>query len=77
VRQALANLKTVAAAAGSSLSRAVRIGAFLNPDADLAAYNRAFAEVMGEPPWPARTTVRSQFSGFDVEIDAIVAVDEG
>jgi 2-iminobutanoate/2-iminopropanoate deaminase len=77
VRQALANLENVAVAAGSSLSRAVRVGAFLNPDADLDAYNRAYAQMMGEPPWPARTTVRSQFSGFDVEIDAIVAVDEG
>jgi enamine deaminase RidA (YjgF/YER057c/UK114 family) len=44
------------------------------PRADLDAYNSAYAEVRGDPPWPARTTVRSEFSGFDVEIDAVVAL---
>jgi hypothetical protein len=29
---------------------------------------------MGDPPWPARTTVRSEFTGFEVETDAIVVV---
>jgi 2-iminobutanoate/2-iminopropanoate deaminase len=74
VRQCLANLEAVAQAAGSSLRRAVRMGVFLDPRADLAVYNRAFAEVMGDPPWPARTTVRSEFTGFDIEVDAIVAI---
>jgi enamine deaminase RidA (YjgF/YER057c/UK114 family) len=51
--------------------------AFLSPRADFASYNRAYSRVMGDPPWPARTTVRSEFSGFDVEIDAIVVVGTG
>jgi 2-iminobutanoate/2-iminopropanoate deaminase len=77
VCQALANLEAVAAAAGSSLDRAVQMRAFLSPRADFASYNRAYSRVMGDPPWPARTTVRSEFSGFDVEIDAIVVVGTG
>jgi 2-iminobutanoate/2-iminopropanoate deaminase len=74
VRQCLANLEAVAAAAGSSLRHAVKIGAFVDPRADLAVYNRTYAEVMGDPPWPARTTVRCEFSSFDIEIDAVVAL---
>jgi enamine deaminase RidA (YjgF/YER057c/UK114 family) len=52
----------------------VQVRAFLCPHADFASYNCAYTRVMGDPPWPARTSVRSEFSGFDVEIDAIVVV---
>jgi EmrB/QacA subfamily drug resistance transporter/reactive intermediate/imine deaminase len=72
VRQCFANLEAVAQAAGTSLDRAVRIGVFLSPRADLAEYNRVYAELVAQDPPPARTTVFSDFPDFDVEIDAVL-----
>lgn len=71
MRQCFANLQAVADAAGTSLRRAVRIGVFLSPRADADEYNRIYAELIDWSPPPARTTVRSDFSSFDIEIDAI------
>jgi 2-iminobutanoate/2-iminopropanoate deaminase len=72
VRRCFANLEAVAAAAGTGLDRAVRIGVFLSPRADLAAYNRIYAELVRADPPPARTTVFSDFPDFDIEIDAVL-----
>lgn len=72
VRQCFANLEAVAQAAGTSLDRAVRFGVFLSPRADLAEYNRVYAELVAQDPPPARTTVFSDFPDFDVEIDAVL-----
>jgi EmrB/QacA subfamily drug resistance transporter len=71
IRQCFSNLEAVAAAAGTSLDRAVRIGVFLSPRVDMAEYNRVYAEIVAHDPPPARTTVFSDFPGFDVEIDAV------
>jgi len=72
VRQCFANLAAVAEAAGTSLDRAVRFGVFVSPRADLAEYNRVYAELVSSDPLPARTTIISDLPGFDVEIDAIL-----
>ncbi|MDO8210336.1 MFS transporter [Conexibacter sp. CPCC 206217] len=71
IRQCFNNLEAVATAAGTSLQRAVRIGVFLSPRVDIAEYNRVYAELIAQDPPPARTTVFSDFPGFDVEIDAV------
>jgi 2-iminobutanoate/2-iminopropanoate deaminase len=71
VRQALANLNEVATACGSSLNTTVQCRVYLRDLADFdemdQEYRRHFAD-----PMPARTTVQSNFSHFDVEIDAII-----
>lgn len=72
VRQCFANLAAVAQAAGASLEQAIRIGAYVSPHADLAAYNAAFRELVTWSPLPARTTIVSDLPGFLVEIDAIL-----
>lgn len=75
VRITMRNLEAVAAAAGTSLSRTVRMGVFLNDIEDFAEMNSVVAEFLTEP-YPARTTVQVPLKGFDVEIDAIIALED-
>lgn len=71
LRRCFENLNAVARAAGTDLGRAVRIGVYLKPGTDLGEYNRVYAELITAEPPPARTTIFSDFTDFDVEIDAI------
>lgn len=71
LRVVMRNLEAVAAAAGSSLSDAVRFGVFLRDLADLAVVNEVFQELF-EPPFAARTTVQSDLTRFAVEVDAVL-----
>jgi 2-iminobutanoate/2-iminopropanoate deaminase len=78
VRRTLQNLDVVARAAGSSLSRAARVGVYLRDLADFAEMDAAYREFFGdEAILPARTTIQSDLVGFDVEIDAVVAAGSG
>ena len=72
-RQAFSNLQAVAAAAGASLADAVRVGVYLRDMSDFAAMNKVYIEFLRDP-MPARTTIQSDLPGFDIEVDAIVAV---
>ena len=74
VRQTFANLEAVAAAAGTSMRRAVRIGVYLDDLADWPEFKEVSKEFLGTP-YPARTSIQADLSGFLVEIDAIVALD--
>lgn len=76
VRRTFANLEAVANAAGTSMSNAVRIGVYLNDMADWPEFNEVSKECLSEP-YPARTAIQADLSGFLVEIDAIVALDGG
>ena len=68
---ALARLKDVLAAAGSSLAQAVSVSVFLRRAADFDAMNRAYAAVFSESP-PVRTTVVTDLpDGMLVKISAI------
>lgn len=73
VRRTFENLETVAQAAGSSLQNAVRYGVYLRSLDDFAEFNAIAAEYL-TAPLPARTTIEAALRGFDVEIDAIVAL---
>jgi reactive intermediate/imine deaminase len=74
-RQAFKNLQAVAAAAGASLADAVRVGVYLRDMSDFSTMNKVYAEFLREP-MPARTTIQSDLPGFDIEIDAIIAVGD-
>lgn len=76
VAQTFANLEAVAAAAGTSMRNAVRIGVYLNDMADWPEFNERSKEFLGTP-YPARTSIQADLSGFKVEIDAIVAMPGG
>ncbi|MDR3359234.1 MAG: RidA family protein [Bifidobacteriaceae bacterium] len=75
VVQAMENLKALAEAAGTNLSRAVRATVYLTSMDHFDTMNEVFAEYFGAAP-PARTTVPVALRGFDVEIDAIVALPD-
>jgi 2-iminobutanoate/2-iminopropanoate deaminase len=73
-RQTLENLDAVARAAGASLQDAVRVGVYLSDLAHFAEMNEVYSSFFREP-YPARTTIQSDLIGFDVEIDAVVALE--
>ena len=72
-RMALDNLEAAAQAAGLSLKHAVRVGVFLKNPADAKAFDAIYAAYVADPP-PVRTLTQSDFVGFDIEVDAILAV---
>jgi 2-iminobutanoate/2-iminopropanoate deaminase len=74
-RRCLENLEAICAAAGGSLSNAVRCTVYLGDMNDFARVNEVYAEFFGEDP-PARVAVAAAGlpKGADVEIDAIVAL---
>lgn len=71
-RQALANLKAILAAAGSSPAQVVKTTIFLADLADFAKVNAIYAEVFDAAP-PARSTVQVAAlpSSARVEIEAV------
>lgn len=73
VRQTFRNLEAIANAAGTSMSNAVRLGVYLRDQSNWAELNEVMAEILSQP-YPARTTIPAELNGFDVEIDAIVAL---
>lgn len=76
VRITFDNLAGVAAAAGTDLSRTVRLGAYLKSLDDFPEFNEIAREYLTEP-YPARTTLQVALRGFDIELDAFVALPEG
>ena len=73
VRQTFRNLEAIAAAAGTSLVNAVRVGIYLREMANWAELNEVTREFLTEP-YPARTTIPADLNGFEIEVDAIVAL---
>jgi reactive intermediate/imine deaminase len=72
-RQTLSNLEAVAQAAGASLADAVRVGVYLRDMSNFPAMNRVYAEFFRDP-MPARTTIQSDLPGFEIEVDAVLAM---
>ncbi|MBJ9698639.1 MULTISPECIES: RidA family protein [Burkholderia cepacia complex] len=70
-RMALDNLEAASNAAGLSLKDAVKVGVFLKNPSDAKAFDAIYAEYVSDPP-PARTLVQSNFTGFDIEVDAVL-----
>ena len=73
-QRTLENLDAVARAAGASLQDAVRVGVYLSDLAFFAEMNEVYRAFFTKP-YPARTTIQSSFTAFDVEIDAVVALE--
>ena len=72
-RQTFRNLEAVASAAGASLADAVRVGVYLRDMSNFAALNRVYPEFFRDP-MPARTTIQSDLPGFEIEVDAVLAM---
>jgi 2-iminobutanoate/2-iminopropanoate deaminase len=74
-RRCLENLQAVCAAAGTSLSRAVRLTIYTTELGEFAAINEAYGEFFAqEPPARAAVGVAALPKGALVEIDAVVAL---
>ena len=73
VRRVFENLKAVAEAAGSDLSRVVKLNVYLTDLAHFALVNRVMAEYCPQP-YPARAAigVAALPKGAAVEIDAVL-----
>ena len=72
-RQTFENLAAVAAAAGGSLADALRVGVYLRDMDNFATMNEIYREFFPEP-LPARTTIQSDLPGFEIEVDAVLAL---
>ena len=76
-RQCLENLAAVCAAAGASLSDAVRCTVWLTNISDFAGVNEVYAGYFsGEPPARVAIAVSELPKAARVEIDAIVAMPD-
>ena len=71
-RRCMENLAAVLEAAGTSLTNAIKVTAFLTDMADFAEFNDAYGEFFGDDP-PARATfaVAGLPKGAEVEIECI------
>jgi 2-iminobutanoate/2-iminopropanoate deaminase len=69
---AFRNLAACAAAAGSSLDEAVRVGVYLRDWANFAEMNEIYQEYIKGPHLPVRTTLPVPLAGLEIEIDAIL-----
>lgn len=77
-RVALENLRRVAAAAGATLERVVKVTVFLKNAEDFDGFNKIYAEVF-TPPYPARSTLVAPTVNAKllVEVEAVAAVEKG
>jgi 2-iminobutanoate/2-iminopropanoate deaminase len=75
-RRCLENLEAVCAAAGTSLSRALRLTVYMTDLAQFAPVNEVYGSFFsdGEPPARVAIGVVALPKGAQVEIDAIVAL---
>ncbi|KAF5003510.1 hypothetical protein FDECE_9933 [Fusarium decemcellulare] len=75
--QALRNLDAVLEAAGTSLSKAVKINIFLSSMDYYAKVNEAYAKFFTSDPKPARTCVVAAELplGAELEIEAVASLD--
>lgn len=75
-RQALANVKAVLAAAGTSVEKVVKVTLFLANMADFAKVNAIYGEVFNQEP-PARSTIQVAALplGGLVEIEVVALVE--
>lgn len=73
-KQVFENLKAVAAEAGTSLDRAIKLTIFLTDLGDFAVVNEIMAQNFSEP-YPARATIEVSAlpKGAIVEIEAVLA----
>lgn len=72
-RQVLDNLRRVAEAGGGRLEDAVRVGVYLSTLDHFAEMDAEYRTHFSTP-LPARTTIQTDLPGFDVEMDAVVAL---
>lgn len=72
--RAILNLKTIVEQSGASLVDAIKVNVYLADITNWAAFNEIF-EAYFPAPRPVRTTIQAGLPlGFEIEIDAVVAM---
>jgi 2-iminobutanoate/2-iminopropanoate deaminase len=71
LRLAMENVKTILAAAGSSLAQALKVTLYLKDMNDFARVNEAYKDYFG-PVFPARTTIQAGRLPFDIKVEVDV-----
>lgn len=74
-RQTLDNVEAVARAAGTTLAAAVKVNVYVRDTDQRGKFDEIYREYVGDPA-PARCLVQSDLPGFDIEVDAVVVLDE-
>jgi 2-iminobutanoate/2-iminopropanoate deaminase len=74
-RQALENIKTILAAAGSSLAQVGKTTVYMTDVDELAALNVVYAEYFPHGPAKTGVEVSRLSSGARIEIEVIASVD--
>ena len=76
-RQFLENIKLIVEAAGSDLSKVIKITIYVSSEGDFSEMNIAYGEYFnkGNPPAKTAVTVHSLAIGALVEMDAIAVID--
>ena len=69
---AFRQLAATAAAAGSSLDQAVRVGVYLRDWANFAEMNEIYQEYIKGPDLPVRTTLPVPLVNMEIEVDAVL-----
>ncbi len=72
-RQTLANVESIATAAGSSLAQALQVTVYLTDPDNRFAFDEIWREFVREP-FPTRAVVQSDLPGFALEVVAVCAV---
>jgi 2-iminobutanoate/2-iminopropanoate deaminase len=71
MRRSFDNIRRILAAAGLTLADVVQVRSYVDRPADLAEYNRIYAELFA-PPYPARTTLVGCLGGvLKYEVDVV------
>ncbi len=68
---AMENVKTILAAAGSSLAQVLKVTLYLRDMGDFARVNEAYKTYFG-PVFPARTTIQAGRLPFDIKVEVDV-----
>jgi 2-iminobutanoate/2-iminopropanoate deaminase len=74
-RRTFANVQCIVEGARGNLADTVKVNVYLRNIAHFAEMNRIYREFFSEP-WPARTTVQSELTEAEIEVDAIVVLPE-
>jgi 2-iminobutanoate/2-iminopropanoate deaminase len=75
VRQTLNNVRAILMAAGTDLTRVVKVNVYLSDMGNFAAFNEVYKEYF-HGIYPCRTAIEAKLpAGFTVEIDCIASVD--
>jgi len=77
MRRSVANVERVLGAAGAGLGDVARVTSYVRDEADLAEYNKLYAELFSAP-YPARTTLTGCLPAslrFEIDVIACVPAD--